>query len=79
MTFLLALLLMLVGFALMTPRSGTGNPMTSRFLSIGWWRMPTRPERRYDGTTPWQYRLIRVLVGLALMAAGVLILALRTN
>jgi hypothetical protein len=66
-------LLILVGFAVITPRSGRSE--SARGVSIGrqWW---LRQQVGATTGTPLQrYRLIRVLGGLAMIVGGFVILA----
>ena len=71
----LAFALILVGFALMSPRSGASRSTTSQNVSMGWWRMPSTPERGDQGWSPRRVRLLQIVGGLVLMAAGILIIA----
>lgn len=70
-----AILLILVGFALIAPTNDGSRSTMPRSLAIGWWRMPPSEGRGYDGTPPRRARLIRALVGLAMLIGGVVIVA----
>jgi hypothetical protein len=70
-----AFLLILVGLALITPRSGGSE--SQRSVSIGrQWLSPRSPNRGYQGTPLRRYRLIQILGGLVLVVGGFVIIAM---
>jgi hypothetical protein len=72
------LLLILVGFFLISVRSGDVSARSSRSVTIGrqWFSVPTRPDRGYDSMPSRRNRLIRVLGGLAMIVGGFVIIAM---
>ena len=74
-----AILLILVGFFLISVRSGDVSSRSSRTVFIGrqWSSLPSRPDRGYDGMASRRNRVIRVLSGLVMMAGGFVIAAMR--
>lgn len=70
------MLLVLVGFALMAPRGGIPGSAAARNVKIGWMRVMN--TRGYDGTPTRRYRAIQVLMGLVVMAGGIVIIAVST-
>ena len=66
------MLAVLVGFALMVPRGGVAGSVSARNVMLGNQRMSTRG---YEGTQSRRYRVIQVLVGLVLVAAGIALIA----
>jgi hypothetical protein len=71
----LGLLLVLVGFVIMMPRGGMAGSTARRNVILGF-RVFQTPG--YQGVVSWKYRVVRVLSGLVVMAAGVLIIAIST-
>ena len=67
--------MILVGFALMSPRSGASRSTTSQNVSMGWWRMPSNAGDEGQGWTPWRIRVLQIVGGLVLMVAGVALIA----
>ena len=66
------MLAVLIGFALMVPRGGVAGSVSARNVMLGNQRMSTRG---YAGTPSRRYRVIQVLIGLALLAAGFALIA----
>jgi hypothetical protein len=69
----LGLLLVLVGFALMVPRNSVPGTTAARNVSLGWQRIFTTPG--YQGDPSRRYRIIQILMGLVVMAGGMVIIA----
>jgi hypothetical protein len=72
----LGLLLVLVGFALMVPRGGVPGSAAVRNVSLGWSRIFTTAG--YQGVPSRRYRVIQVLMGLVVIAGGMVIIATST-
>ena len=68
----IGMLAVLIGFALMVPRGGVAGSVSARNVMLGNQRMSTRG---YAGTPSRRYRVIQVLIGLALLAAGFALIA----
>jgi hypothetical protein len=68
----IGMLAVLVGFALMVPRGGVAGSAAARNVMLGSQRVSTRG---YEGTQSRRYRVIQVLIGLALVAAGIALIA----
>ncbi len=66
------MLAVLIGFALMVPRGGVAGSVSARNVMLGNQRMSTRG---YAGSPSRRYRVIQVLIGLALLAAGFALIA----
>jgi hypothetical protein len=69
----LGMLLVLVGFAIMVPRGGVPGSAAARNVQLGWQRIFN--TRGYGEVPSWKYRLIQVLMGLVVMAAGFVLIA----
>ncbi len=69
----LGLLMVLVGFALMVTRGGVPGATAHRNVSLGKQRIFTTDG--YQGVPSWRYRLIQILIGLALVAGGMVVIA----
>jgi hypothetical protein len=69
----LGLLVVLIGFAVMVPRNSVPGTTAHRNVSLGMQRVFQTPG--YDGTPSIKYRIIQVLVGLAMIAGGLAIIA----
>ncbi len=70
------LLLVLVGFVIMMPRGGLAGSTARRNVILGF-RVFQTPGYQ-GGVVSWKYRLFRVLVGLAMMAGGMVLIATTT-
>jgi hypothetical protein len=68
----IGMLAVLIGFALMVPRGGVAGSVSARNVMLGNQRMSTRG---YAGSPSRRYRVIQVLIGLALLAAGFALIA----
>lgn len=70
-------LLILVGFCLISVRSGDVSARSPRTVSIGrlWMSVPTEQDRGYDSMPSWRNRLIRVLCGLVIIVGGFVLIA----
>ncbi len=68
----IGMLLVLIGFALMVPRGGVAGSVSARNVMLGNQRVSTRG---YAGTQSRRYRVIQVLIGLAVLVIGVLLIA----
>ena len=69
----LGLLLVLVGFAIMVPRGGMAGSTARRNVLLGF-RVFQTPG--YQGVLSWKGRLVQVLLGLVVMAGGVVLIAI---
>ena len=70
----LGLLLVLLGFAIMVPRGGMAGSTARRNVIVGF-RVFQTPG--YQGGVPsWKYRVVRVLLGLVVMAGGMVLIAI---
>ena len=69
----LGLLLVVIGFALIVPRGAVAGSAARRNVTLGGSQLFT--TRGYDGTPSTRYRIIRVLLGLAMIAGGVALIA----
>ena len=67
------LLLVLVGFVIMVPRGGMAGSTARRNVIVGF-RIFQTPG--YQGVPSWKYRVLRVLVGLVIMAGGMVLIAI---
>jgi hypothetical protein len=65
-------LLLLVGFAFVVPRGGVPGSVAARNVMMGRQRFMTRG---YDGTPSRRSRVIQVLLGVVLAAAGIALIA----
>jgi hypothetical protein len=70
----LGLLLVLVGFAFIVPRGGVSGSAARRNVSMGGVQLSRTPG--YQGTPSRKYRILQVLVGLVLMAGGMVLIAM---
>ena len=68
----IGMLAVLVGFALMVPRGGISGSVSARNVMLGNQRVSTRG---YQGTPSRRSRVIQVLIGLALVAGGIALIA----
>ena len=68
----LGLLLVLVGFGIMVPRGAMAGSTARRNVLLGF-RVFQTPG--YQGVPSWKYRLFRVLLGLVIMAGGMVLIA----
>ena len=69
----LGLLMVLVGFVFMAPRGGIPGATAHRNVSLGMQRIFT--TRGYQGVPSWRYRLIMILIGVALVVGGMVVVA----
>lgn len=69
----LGLLVVLVGFALVVPRGSVPGTTAARNVSLGMQRI--FQTRGYDGLPTRRYRVIQVLLGLAMIVGGLFIVA----
>ena len=69
----LGLLLVLLGFAIMVPRGGMAGSTARRNVLLGF-RVFQTPG--YQGVISWKYRVVRVLLGLVVMAGGMVLIAI---
>jgi len=68
----IGMLAVLVGFALMVPRGGLSGSVSARNVMLGNQRVSTRG---YEGTPSSRSRVVQVLIGVALIAAGIAVIA----
>jgi hypothetical protein len=69
----LGLLLVLLGFAIMVPRGGMAGSTARRNVIVGF-RVFQTPG--YQDVISWKYRVVRVLIGLVVMAGGMVLIAI---
>ena len=69
----LGLLFVLFGFALIVPRGGIPGSAAVRNVELSWQRFFN--TRGYGELPSWKYRLIQVLMGLVVMAGGIVLIA----
>jgi hypothetical protein len=69
----LGLLLVLVGFALMVSQGGMPGSTAARNVSLG--RSQLFRTRGYQGNPSKRYRIIQILLGLALLVGGMALIA----
>ncbi|MEO8267895.1 MAG: hypothetical protein ABI706_20515 [Ilumatobacteraceae bacterium] len=69
----LGLLMVLVGFVFMAPRGGIPGSTAHRNVTLGMQRIFT--TRGYQGVPSRRYRLIMILIGLALVVGGMVVIA----
>ena len=69
----LGLLLVLFGFALVATRGGIPGSASARHVKISWSREMN--TRGYGDTPTWRYRVIQVIVGLLMVAGGIVLIA----
>ncbi|MEY2444898.1 MAG: hypothetical protein QOE00_1478 [Ilumatobacteraceae bacterium] len=67
------MIVLLIGFAFVVPRGGVAGSAAGRNVMLGSQRMLT--TRGYDGLPSRRYRVIQVLAGLVLIAAGIALIA----
>lgn len=72
----LGLLVVLIGFAVMVPRNSVPGTTSARIVPMGMQRL--FQTRGYEGTPSVKYRIIQVLIGLVLIAGGLVIIATAT-
>ncbi len=68
----IGMLAVLVGFALMVPRGGVSGSVSARNVMLGNQRVSTRG---YEGTPSCRSRVVQVVIGLVLVAAGIALIA----
>lgn len=68
----IGMLAVLVGFALMVPRGGVSGSVSARNVMLGNQRVSTRG---YEGTPSRRSRVVQVVIGLVLVAAGIALIA----
>jgi hypothetical protein len=49
-----------------------------RSVAIGWWRTPSTEDRGDESTPSWRSRIIQIVVGLLLIAGGIVLVAMST-
>ena len=70
----LGMLMVVVGFVFMAPRGGIPGATAHRNVTLGMQRIFT--TRGYQGGPPsWRYRLIMILIGVALVVGGMVVIA----
>lgn len=69
----IGLVLVLVGFAFIVSRGGMPGSVAVRNVTLG--RSQLFRTRGYQGTPSMRYRLIQVLLGLAMVAGGMALIA----
>jgi hypothetical protein len=72
----LGLLLVLIGFVIMVPRGGMAGSTARRNVILGF-RVFQTPGYQ-GGVLSWKYRLVRILLGLVIMAGGMGLIAIST-
>ena len=70
------MLLMLVGFVIMVPRGGMAGSTARRNVIVGF-RIFQTPGYQ-GGVVSWKYRVVRVFLGLVVMAGGMVLIAVST-
>ena len=75
--FALGILLLVIGFALITPRGAAAGGVAHRIVRMNNLSGPFTTPGYQPGGEPstWRRTLIRILVGLALMGLGLLVMA----
>ena len=69
----LGLLLVLLGFAIMVPRGAMTGSTARRNVLLGF-RVFQTPG--YQGVMSWKGRVVQVLIGLVIMAGGMVLIAI---
>jgi len=73
----LGFVLILVGFAVVTPKgSGSGSTTNRRSVELGGWRIATKPGRSDDGTQSRRSQVIQALIGLAMIVGGFVVISM---
>ena len=72
---ILGMLLVLVGFAMIVPRGGMPGSASARNIRIGPQRFST-PGRQGEQST--RFRVIQTLMGVVVLAGGIVIIAVST-
>jgi hypothetical protein len=71
----LGLLLVLVGFAIIVPRGAMAGSTARRNVLLGFRDFQTPGQQ---GVMSWKGRLVQVLLGLVVMAGGMVLIAIST-